>query len=115
MNLLELEVSGDLRGSAEGVQECVMRALSAPLPPRTKILFSQRGLQYAEDYGNSIQRSAFINVENVAKDEPWAVFIWSPVCMRLDIVNNLDVFSAASACLLSPVVIGMWFITYQLR
>ncbi|XP_067103516.1 pre-mRNA-processing factor 39 isoform X1 [Osmerus mordax] len=55
LNLLELEVSGDPRGSPEGVQECVTRALAAPLSPRTKILFSQRGLQYAEDYGNSVQ------------------------------------------------------------
>uniref|UniRef100_UPI003AAD2698 pre-mRNA-processing factor 39 n=1 Tax=Centroberyx gerrardi TaxID=166262 RepID=UPI003AAD2698 len=55
MNLLELEVSGDPRPSAEAVQECVTRALAAPLSPRTKILFSQRGLQYAEDYSNSIQ------------------------------------------------------------
>ena len=56
LNLLELEVAGDPRGSPEGVQECVTRALAAPLSPRTKILFSQRGLQYAEDYGNSVQR-----------------------------------------------------------
>ncbi|XP_029917673.1 pre-mRNA-processing factor 39 [Myripristis murdjan] len=55
MNLLELEAAGDPRPSAEAVQECVTRALAAPLSPRTKILFSQRGLQYAEDYGNSIQ------------------------------------------------------------
>ncbi|KAM3842343.1 pre-mRNA-processing factor 39-like, partial [Diretmus argenteus] len=55
MNLLELEVSGDPRASAEAVQECVMRALAAPLAPHTKILFSQRGLQFVEDYGNSIQ------------------------------------------------------------
>uniref|UniRef100_A0A6Q2XYU9 Pre-mRNA-processing factor 39 n=1 Tax=Esox lucius TaxID=8010 RepID=A0A6Q2XYU9_ESOLU len=54
LNLLELEVSGDPRGSAEGVQLCVSRALAAPLSPRTKILFSQRGLQYAEDYGTSV-------------------------------------------------------------
>uniref|UniRef100_A0A8C7P661 Si:ch211-114c17.1 n=1 Tax=Oncorhynchus mykiss TaxID=8022 RepID=A0A8C7P661_ONCMY len=55
LNLLELEVSGDPRGSAEGVQQCVARALAAPLSPQTKILFSQRGLQYAEDYGTSVQ------------------------------------------------------------
>lgn len=57
MNLLELEVSGDPWASAEAVQECVTRALAAPLTPDTKILFSQRGLQFAEDYSNSIQRS----------------------------------------------------------
>ncbi|XP_034399828.1 pre-mRNA-processing factor 39 isoform X1 [Cyclopterus lumpus] len=53
LNLLELEVSGD--PSAEAVQECVTRALAAPLAPHTKILFSQRRLQFAEDYSNSIQ------------------------------------------------------------
>ncbi|XP_049897567.1 pre-mRNA-processing factor 39 [Epinephelus moara] len=55
LNLLELEVSGDPWASAEAVQECVTRALAAPLAPHTKILFSQRGLQFAEDYSNSIQ------------------------------------------------------------
>ncbi|XP_040031075.2 pre-mRNA-processing factor 39 [Gasterosteus aculeatus] len=52
LNLLELEVSGD--PSAEAVQECVTRALAAALAPHTKILFSQRRLQFAEDYSNSI-------------------------------------------------------------
>ncbi|CAJ1058712.1 pre-mRNA-processing factor 39 [Xyrichtys novacula] len=55
LNLLELEVSGDPWASSEAVQECVTRALAAPLAPHTKILLSQRGLQFAEDYSNSIQ------------------------------------------------------------
>ncbi|XP_074530426.1 pre-mRNA-processing factor 39 [Halichoeres trimaculatus] len=55
LNLLELEVSGDPWASAEAVQECVTRALAAPLAPHVKILLSQRGLQFAEDYSNSIQ------------------------------------------------------------
>ncbi|XP_060935519.1 pre-mRNA-processing factor 39 [Limanda limanda] len=55
LNLLELEVSGDPWASAEAVQECVTRALAAPLASHTKILFSQRGLQFAEDYSNSIE------------------------------------------------------------
>lgn len=57
LNLLELEVSGDPWASAEAVQECVTRALAAPLAPHVKILLSQRGLQFAEDYSNSIQTS----------------------------------------------------------
>lgn len=56
LNLLDLEVSGEPWASAEAVQECVTRALAAPLTPHTKILLSQRGLQFAEDHGNSIQR-----------------------------------------------------------
>ncbi|XP_063046373.1 pre-mRNA-processing factor 39 isoform X2 [Engraulis encrasicolus] len=57
LNLLELEVSGDPRANGPGVQQCISRALEAPLSPRTKILFSQRGLQFAEDFGTTIQRS----------------------------------------------------------
>uniref|UniRef100_A0A3Q3JFG7 Suppressor of forked domain-containing protein n=1 Tax=Monopterus albus TaxID=43700 RepID=A0A3Q3JFG7_MONAL len=50
LNLLELEVSGDPWASAEAVQECVTRALAAPLAPHTKILFSQRGLHVLSVY-----------------------------------------------------------------
>lgn len=53
--------------SAEAVQECVTRALAAPLTPHTKILLSQRGLQFAEDHSNSIQRL------EVRYSEPFAV------------------------------------------
>ncbi|XP_066505269.1 pre-mRNA-processing factor 39 [Hoplias malabaricus] len=55
LNLLELEVSGDLRVNGGGVQQCVSKALAAPLSPKTKILFSQRGLEFAEDFGTSVQ------------------------------------------------------------
>ncbi|XP_051513882.1 pre-mRNA-processing factor 39-like isoform X2 [Myxocyprinus asiaticus] len=54
-NLLDLEMSGDLRANGGGVQQCVAKALAAPLSPKTKILFSQRGLQYAEDFGTTVQ------------------------------------------------------------
>ncbi|XP_029020833.1 pre-mRNA-processing factor 39 isoform X2 [Betta splendens] len=55
LNLLELEVSGDPWSSAEAVQECVTRALAAPLAPHTKIILSQRHLQFTEDFSDSIQ------------------------------------------------------------
>ena len=55
LNLLELEVASDARGGGTGVQQCVSRALTAPLSPHTKLLFSQRGLQFAEDFGSSVQ------------------------------------------------------------
>ncbi|KAM3611958.1 uncharacterized protein V6R79_000026 [Siganus canaliculatus] len=55
MNLLELELAEDPWASAGAVHQCVTRALAAGLAPHTKILFSQRGLQFAEDYSNSIQ------------------------------------------------------------
>ncbi|XP_017263738.1 pre-mRNA-processing factor 39 isoform X2 [Kryptolebias marmoratus] len=55
LNLLELEASGDPWASAEAVRECVTRALAAPLTSHAKLLLSQRGLQFAEDYSSSIQ------------------------------------------------------------
>ncbi|XP_042626474.1 pre-mRNA-processing factor 39-like [Cyprinus carpio] len=55
INLLELEMSGALRTNGGGVLQCVAKALAAPLSPKTKILFSQRGLQFAEDFGSTVQ------------------------------------------------------------
>ncbi|MCJ8734250.1 hypothetical protein PDJAM_G00233300 [Pangasius djambal] len=55
LNLLDLELSGDLRLNGGGVQQCVSKALAAPLSSDSKILFSQRGLQYAEDFGTTVQ------------------------------------------------------------
>lgn len=55
MNLLELELTGDPWASAEAVQDCVKRALAASLTPHSKILLSQRGLQHAEDYSETIE------------------------------------------------------------
>lgn len=54
-NLLELEMSGDLRANGGVIQQCVAKALVAPLSPKTKILFSQRGLQFAEDFGTTVK------------------------------------------------------------
>jgi len=66
-NLLELEMSGDLRANGGVIQQCVAKALAAPLSPKTKILFSQRGLQFAEDFGTTVQRSELIwTIEEVA-------------------------------------------------
>uniref|UniRef100_A0A8C2PYL2 Pre-mRNA-processing factor 39 n=1 Tax=Cyprinus carpio TaxID=7962 RepID=A0A8C2PYL2_CYPCA len=59
-NLLELEMSGDLRSNGGGILQCVAKAVAAPLSPKTKILFSQRGLQFAEDFGTTVQRSELI-------------------------------------------------------
>ncbi|KAF5896030.1 pre-mRNA-processing factor 39-like isoform X2 [Clarias magur] len=55
LNLLDLELSSDLRLNGSGVQQCVSKALAAPLSSDSKILFSQRGLQFAEDFGTTVQ------------------------------------------------------------
>ncbi|XP_054647852.1 pre-mRNA-processing factor 39 isoform X2 [Dunckerocampus dactyliophorus] len=55
LNLFELELEGEPLSSAKAVQECVTRALAAPLASHTKLRFSQRGLQFAEEYSDSIK------------------------------------------------------------
>ncbi|KAM9795500.1 pre-mRNA-processing factor 39 [Neosynchiropus ocellatus] len=56
VNLLDLESEEENQVSADAVQECVTRALAASLTPHTKILLSQRGLQFAEENSSSIKR-----------------------------------------------------------
>ncbi|XP_056328556.1 pre-mRNA-processing factor 39 isoform X1 [Danio aesculapii] len=63
-NLLELELCGDLRVNGAGVQQCVAKALAAPLSPKTKIRFSQRGLQFAEDFGTTVQSVLSLHEEH---------------------------------------------------
>lgn len=53
-------MSGDLQANGGVVLQCVAKALAAPLSPKTKIIFSQRGLQFAEDFGTTVQRSELI-------------------------------------------------------
>ncbi|XP_061900183.1 pre-mRNA-processing factor 39 isoform X1 [Entelurus aequoreus] len=55
LNWLELELDGEPWSSVEAVQQCVRRALAAPLPPNIKLRFSQRRLQFVEEYCNSIK------------------------------------------------------------
>lgn len=67
-------MSGDTWASDEVVQECVTRALAAPLTPQTKILLSQRGLQFVEDYSNSIKRLDFNRAPVLLADPSDCVF-----------------------------------------
>nr|XP_057919167.1 pre-mRNA-processing factor 39 isoform X2 [Doryrhamphus excisus] len=55
LNLLELELEDEPWSSGEAVQGCVTRALAAPLASHTKLCFSRRGLQFAEEHGRSIR------------------------------------------------------------
>ncbi|XP_061756144.1 pre-mRNA-processing factor 39 isoform X2 [Nerophis ophidion] len=56
LNWLELELDGEPWSSVEAVQQCVRQALAAPLPPNIKLRFSQRHLQFVEEYCNCIKR-----------------------------------------------------------
>ncbi|XP_067400063.1 pre-mRNA-processing factor 39-like isoform X2 [Emydura macquarii macquarii] len=53
-NLLEIEFSADVRQNEGNTMNCFERALSSGLPEETKIVFSQRRVEFLEDFGSSI-------------------------------------------------------------
>ncbi|XP_067831781.1 pre-mRNA-processing factor 39-like isoform X2 [Heptranchias perlo] len=55
LNLLELEFSGDIRINESNILGCFDRVLSSSLPLETKILFSQRRVEFLEDFGCSVR------------------------------------------------------------
>ncbi|KAJ8290503.1 hypothetical protein GJAV_G00013720 [Gymnothorax javanicus] len=54
LNLLELEYSGDVRQSEEQILSCFDRALSSPLPLESRLTFSQRKVEFLEDFGSNV-------------------------------------------------------------
>ena len=54
LNLLELEYSGDVQQNEEDILACFDKALSSPLPPESRLLFSQRKVEFLEDFGSDI-------------------------------------------------------------
>ncbi|KAM8793749.1 pre-mRNA-processing factor 39-like [Eudromia elegans] len=54
-NLLELELSADVRQNEGNAVSCFERALRSGLPAEAKLLFSQRRLEFLEDFGSSIR------------------------------------------------------------
>lgn len=81
LNMLDLELSSDLRLNGGGVQQCVSKALAAPLSSDSKILFSQRGLQFAEDFGTTVQRSDI--TQDKIDEGFYSCFIYVKSCVLL--------------------------------
>ncbi|MGH0186588.1 UNVERIFIED_CONTAM: hypothetical protein FKN15_022021 [Acipenser sinensis] len=51
LNLLEIEFSGDLKLNEEHILSCFDRAVNSSLPVETRISFSQRKVEFLEDFG----------------------------------------------------------------
>ncbi|KAJ3606207.1 hypothetical protein NHX12_025727 [Muraenolepis orangiensis] len=54
LNLLELEYSGDVQDNEKDILACFHRALNSSLPPESRLLFSQRKVEFLEDFGSDI-------------------------------------------------------------
>ncbi|XP_038643377.1 mucin-17-like [Scyliorhinus canicula] len=55
LNLLELEFSGDIRVNEGNILGCFEQVLTSSLPLETKIVFSQRRVEFLEDFGYNVQ------------------------------------------------------------
>ncbi|XP_060908378.1 pre-mRNA-processing factor 39 [Labrus mixtus] len=54
LNLLELEYSGDVTQNEAEILACFDRALQSPMPLESRLLFSQRKVEFLEDFGSDI-------------------------------------------------------------
>lgn len=54
LNLLELEYSGDMRQNEAEILASFDRALTSALPLDSRLLFSQRKVEFLEDFGSNI-------------------------------------------------------------
>ncbi|CAN9507709.1 unnamed protein product [Ophioblennius macclurei] len=54
LNLLELEYSGDVSQNEAEILACFDRALKSPMPIESRLLFSQRKVEFLEDFGSDI-------------------------------------------------------------
>ncbi|XP_070781614.1 pre-mRNA-processing factor 39 isoform X2 [Enoplosus armatus] len=54
LNLLELEYSGDVTQNEAEILACFDRALKSPMPLECRLLFSQRKVEFLEDFGSDI-------------------------------------------------------------
>uniref|UniRef100_A0ACB8G739 PRP39 pre-mRNA processing factor 39 n=1 Tax=Sphaerodactylus townsendi TaxID=933632 RepID=A0ACB8G739_9SAUR len=56
LNLLEMEYNGDLKQNEENILVCFDKAIGGPLPIKMRILFSQRKVEFLEDFGLDVNK-----------------------------------------------------------
>ncbi|XP_061099520.1 pre-mRNA-processing factor 39-like [Conger conger] len=69
LNLLELEYSGDVKQNEKQILSCFDRALNSPLPLESRLAFSQRKVEFLEDFGCDINTlvSAYEEHEKISE------------------------------------------------
>ncbi|XP_063465339.1 pre-mRNA-processing factor 39 isoform X2 [Symphalangus syndactylus] len=56
LNLLEMEYSGDLKQNEENILNCFDKAVHGSLPIKMRITFSQRKVEFLEDFGSDVNK-----------------------------------------------------------
>uniref|UniRef100_A0A8C1S2V0 Pre-mRNA-processing factor 39 n=1 Tax=Cyprinus carpio TaxID=7962 RepID=A0A8C1S2V0_CYPCA len=60
LNLLELEYSGDVQQNEAEIMACFDRALSSTMSLEQRLIFSQRKLDFLEDFGSDVNSARFL-------------------------------------------------------
>ncbi|XP_023611366.1 pre-mRNA-processing factor 39 isoform X3 [Myotis lucifugus] len=60
LNLLEMEYSGDLKQNEENILNCFDKAIHGSLPVKMRITFSQRKVEFLEDFGSDVNNGFFL-------------------------------------------------------
>ncbi|XP_071334958.1 pre-mRNA-processing factor 39 isoform X3 [Trachinotus anak] len=70
LNLLELEYSGDVTQNEAEILACFDRALKSPMALESRLLFSQRKVEFLEDFGSDINMlvAAYEEQQNLQKE-----------------------------------------------
>ncbi|KAL2082145.1 hypothetical protein ACEWY4_021963 [Coilia grayii] len=71
LNLLELEYSGDVQQNEADIVACFDRALSSPMPLEARLTFSQRKVEFLEDFGSDVNVlvAAYEEHQKLLKDD----------------------------------------------
>lgn len=56
LNLLEIEYNGDLKQNEENIIACFDKAISGALAIKMRIIFSQRKVEFLEDFGLDVNK-----------------------------------------------------------
>ncbi|XP_078418449.1 pre-mRNA-processing factor 39 isoform X2 [Cetorhinus maximus] len=71
LNLLELEYNSDLKLNEENILNAFDKAISSSMPIETRIAFSQRKVEFLEDFGSDVKRLmvAYDDHQKLLKDQ----------------------------------------------
>ncbi|KAG8517755.1 Pre-mRNA-processing factor 39 [Galemys pyrenaicus] len=71
LNLLEMEYSGDLKQNEENILNCFDKAIHGSLPIKMRITFSQRKVEFLEDFGSDVNKllSAYDEHQTLLKEQ----------------------------------------------
>ncbi|XP_017739666.1 PREDICTED: pre-mRNA-processing factor 39 [Rhinopithecus bieti] len=90
LNLLEMEYSGDLKQNEENILNCFDKAVHGSLPIKMRITFSQRKVEFLEDFGSDVNKVQVL-ARALLKFQSYLILITFMYSVKLSSVGVLEV------------------------